>query len=89
MSAFATTSRLVLGQQAVPVKAGEGAANLAGLRANRDRIKGSVTSEAQYRLAAAQFEKRPEPPGTLLAWVCRGGTDHLDLEHDRLVLRPA
>lgn len=66
-----------------------GTDNLAGLRANMDRIRGSVTSEAQYRLSAAQFEKRPEPPGTLLAWVCQRDTDHLDLEHDRLVLRPA
>lgn len=66
-----------------------GTANLAGLRANMARIEHSTTSEAQYRRAVSQFEQRPEPPGTLLAWVCRGNTDHLDLAHDRLVLNPA
>jgi len=63
--------------------------NLAGLKANMARIEASTTSEAQYRLAVSQFEKRPEPPGILLTWVCRGNTDHLDLVHDRLVLNPA
>ncbi len=52
------------------------------------RIQGSTTSEAQYRQAVSQFEKRPEPPGTLLAWACRGNTDYLDLARDRLVLSP-
>lgn len=66
-----------------------GMANLAGLRANMDRIRASTTSEAQYGRAVAQFEVCPEPPGVLLAWVCRGDADHLDLERDRLVLRPA
>ena len=66
-----------------------GTGNLAGLKANMARIRRSTTNEAQYRLAVSQFGKRPEPPGTLLTWVCRGNTDHLDLMHDRLVLRPA
>jgi len=66
-----------------------GTDNLAGLKANMARIKASTTSEAQYHLAVSQFEKRPEPPGTLLTWVCRGNTDHLDLVHDRLLLSPA
>ena len=66
-----------------------GADSLAGLKANMGRIRCSATSEAQYRLTAAQFEERPVPPGTLLTWACRGDTGHLDLEHDRLVLRPA
>ncbi len=66
-----------------------GTGNLAGLKANMARIRHSKTNEAQYRLAVSQFGKRPEPPGTLLTWVCGGNTDHLDLVHDRLVLRPA
>ncbi len=37
-----------------------------------------------YHMAVLQFERRPEPPGMLLTSVAR--TDHLDLEHDRLVL---
>jgi len=65
-----------------------GADNLAGLRTNMHRIQGSVTTDAQYRRAVAQFSKHPEPPGTLLSWVCRGRPDYLDLEQDRLVLRP-
>lgn len=63
--------------------------NLAGLTANMHRIRGSATTEAQYRQAVAQFSRRPEPPGTLLSWVCRGNLEYLDLEQDRLVLRPA
>jgi len=66
-----------------------GADSLAGFKANMDRIRRSTTSEAQYRLAASQFEEHPVPPGTLLTWACRSDTDHLDLEYDRLVLRPA
>lgn len=66
-----------------------GAANLAGLRATMDRIRASTTSEAQYRRAVSRFERRPEPPEALLAWVCRGDADHLDLARDRLMLRPA
>ena len=48
-----------------------------------------MTSEAQYRLAASQFEEHPVPPGTLLTRACQGNTGHLDLVHDRLVLNPA
>lgn len=66
-----------------------GTDNLAGLKANMDRIGVSTTSEAQYRLAVSQFEMRQEPPGKLLTWVCRGNIDHLDLVRDRLVLNPA
>jgi hypothetical protein len=63
--------------------------NLAGLKANMHRIRGSATTEVQYCQAVAQFSRRPEPPGTLLSWVCRGKPGYLDLEQDRLVLRPA
>ena len=63
--------------------------NLAGLKANMHRIRGSATTDAQYRQAVAQFRKRPEPLGTLLSWVCRGQPKYLDLEQDRLLLRPA
>jgi len=72
-----------------PFRSSIGTDNLAGLKTNMARIEASTTSEAQYRLAVSQFVKRPEPPGTLLTWVCRGNTNHLDLVHDRLVLSPA
>lgn len=70
-------------------RSGMGPDSLANLRANMDRIERSTTSEAQYQQATAQVGRRPEPPGTLLTWVCRSNADYLDLEHDRLVLRPA
>jgi len=66
-----------------------GAGNLAGLKTNMSRIQGSTTTDAQYRKAVSQFERRPEPPGTLLNWVCRDKTEYLDLAQDRLVLTPA
>ena len=69
-------------------RSGLGPDSLANLRTNMDRIERSTTSEAQYRRAMAQIGRRPEPPGTLLTWVCRGNADHLDLAQDRLVLRP-
>ena len=70
-------------------RSGMGPDSLANLRANMDRIERSTTSEAQYWKATAQIGRCPEPPGTLLTWVCRGNPGHLDLEHERLVLRPA
>lgn len=66
-----------------------GTSGLAGLRSNMARIERSTTSEAQYRRAVSQFAVSPEPPGTLLAWACRGDTGQLDLARDRLVLNPA
>ena len=66
-----------------------GSDNLAGLKANMSRIQGSTTTEAQYRLAVAQFGRRPEPPGQLLTWVCRDIGGSLDRAEDRLVLSPA
>jgi hypothetical protein len=74
---------------ATAFRSGIGAKSLAGLKANMGRIRRSTTSEAHYRLATKQFEVSPEPPGTLLTWVCQGNTDHLDLVEDRLVLSPA
>ena len=76
-------------RRATAFRSSIGKDNLAGLKANMHRIRGSATTEAQYRQAVAQFSKRPEPPGTLLSWVCRGKPEYLDLEQDRLVLRPA
>jgi len=66
-----------------------GAGNVAALKANMSRIQGLATTDAQYRQAVSQFERHPEPPGTLLAWVCQDNTEYLDLARDRLVLSPA
>jgi hypothetical protein len=76
-------------RRATAFRSSIGRDNLAGLKANMHRIRGSATTDAQYRQAVAQFRKRPEPPGTLLSWVCRDQPKYLDLEQDRLVLRPA
>lgn len=69
-------------------RSGMGADSLAGLKANMGRIRRSATSETQYRLAVAQFEEHPVPPGILLTWACRGDAGYLDLAHDPLVLNP-
>ena len=39
--------------------------------------------------AVAAFAKDPQPPGTLLQWVCREEMAALDLLTDRLALTPA
>jgi len=76
-------------RRATAFRSSIGRDNLAGLKANMHRIRGSATTDAHYRQTVAQFRKRPEPPGTLLSWVCRDQPKYLDLEQDRLVLRPA
>jgi len=62
---------------------------LAGLHAHRARLHHSTTTEAQYQLAVAVFAKDPQPPGSLLQWVCREEMAALDLLTDRLALTPA
>ena len=59
-------------RRATAFRSSIGSDNLAGLKANMHRIRGSSTTDAQYRQAVAQFIERPDPPGTLLSWVCRG-----------------
>ena len=66
-----------------------GQENLAGLRTNLSRIQHSTTTDGQYQTAVSAFERNPEPPGTLLHWVCRDNPDYLDLTIDRLDLTPA
>jgi len=66
-----------------------GDTNLAGLTTNLPRIRGSATSDAQYRRAVSSFRKNPDPPGVLLDWVCRDRLDYLDVAKDYLELTPA
>jgi hypothetical protein len=66
-----------------------GQADLAGLKTNFPRIRRSATTDAQYRRAVASFGKNPDPPGTMLDWVCRDHPDYLDLTTDRFELTPA
>lgn len=63
--------------------------NLIWLKANMARIQASSTTDTQYRQAVSSFARRPDPPGTMLTWVCRNNTDYLDLAEDPLMLRPA
>lgn len=65
-----------------------GEENLAGLKTNLPRIQRSTTTDMQYRKAVAQFERNPDPAGTLLDWVCRDNIEYLDLTKDRLDLNP-
>jgi hypothetical protein len=66
-----------------------GQANLVGIKTNLPRILQSTTTDEQYRRVLAQFERNPDPPGTLLTWVCRENAEYLDLTKDRLTLTPA
>ena len=66
-----------------------GEVNLAGLIDHQPRLARSSTTEAQYDDALAQFRSRPEPPGVMLDWVCRGDLGYLDLTGVRLDLTPA
>jgi hypothetical protein len=63
--------------------------NLAGLKTNLPRIQQSKTTDAQYRKTVSAFMRNPEPPGTLLNWVCRDNVAYLDLSKDRLEMTPA
>jgi hypothetical protein len=76
-------------RQATAFRSGLGNANLAGLKANLSRLQRSATTDAQYRQAVSQFERHPDPPGTLLRWVCRDSVDSLDPAQDPLVMNPA
>lgn len=60
-----------------------------GLKANLSRILRSKTTEAQYQDAVLQFERKPDPAGKLLHWVCRDDESYLDLSKDRLELKPS
>jgi hypothetical protein len=76
-------------RQATAFRSDIGAASLAGLKANLSHLQRSATTDAQYRQAVSQFERHPEPPGTLLRWVCRDNMNYLDLAQDPLVMNPA
>jgi hypothetical protein len=65
-----------------------GEAVLAGLHEHFPRIERSTTSSMQYDKALTQFRRRPEPPGQMLGWVCRGDPSYLDLANDRMELVP-
>jgi CheY-like chemotaxis protein len=65
-----------------------GQPDLVGLDSHLPRIRGSTTTDAQYRKGISSFAKNPEPPGILLNWVCQDRVEYLDLVEDRLDLTP-
>ena len=65
-----------------------GRADMAGLRVHLGCLRGSTTTEAQYRDAVSYFASHREPGGVLLDWVCRDRLDDLDLTGDCLELGP-
>lgn len=65
-----------------------GEEDLVGLKINHQRMMNSTTTAAQYEKALAQFTKNPNPPGTLLTWVCYENDQALDLINDRLEMTP-
>jgi hypothetical protein len=66
---------------------GEG--NLTALRSYLPRIQHSQTTEAQYQQLVTSFRNKPEPPGTLLRWVCHDNPEYLNLFEERLEMIPA
>ncbi len=61
---------------------------LTGLRDHLPRLLGSTTPAARYEEVLARLRQRPQPPGRVLAWACRGDLAALDLKNDRLELSP-
>ncbi len=75
-------------QQVTAFRSGLGDDDMVGLKTNHPRIMASMTTPAQYETAVAQFAHNPDPPGTLLTWVCQECFEALDLVNDRLEMNP-
>ena len=52
--------------------------DLVALKSNMRRIRRSSTTEMQYAQVLSQFRLRPDPPGSILDWVCRDKPAYLD-----------
>ena len=64
------------------------AQDLAGLRTNQEQFGEDSCSLEQYESAVKTFTKNPDPPGTVMNWVCRNNWDYLDLKKYPLDLNP-
>lgn len=60
----------------------------AGLRTNQEQFSDGTCSSEHYELAVEAFTKSPDPPGTVMNWVCRNNWDYLDLKRYPLDLNP-
>jgi hypothetical protein len=72
--------------QVTAFRADLGSEGLAILRGNRARLQSSTTTEDQYQQALTSFAAHPDPPGTLLHWVCRETVAAVDLTINRMAL---
>jgi hypothetical protein len=75
--------------EATAFRADVGQGDLAGLKANIQRIRRSATTDEQYEALVAQFRRRPYPPGPMLEWTCRNSDAALNPSQDPLELSPA
>lgn len=75
-------------QHVTAFKANVDGVSLSGLVDHLPRILRSTTTSAKYDQVLAAFSRRPQPPGPMLDWVCRGNLSYLDLVEDRLDLSP-
>lgn len=65
-----------------------GAQNLVGMRDSLPIIQAATTTEDQYEQGVQAFARNPDPPGTLMTWVCRDNPDYLDLMANVFELPP-
>jgi hypothetical protein len=62
--------------------------NLVGLRTNLEHFGRVSCLPAQYEKVCRAFAKNPQPPGQMMAWVCRDNPDYLDLTKNRMEVNP-
>lgn len=65
-----------------------GEENLAGMRDSLPVMQAVTTTDDQYEKGVQAFARNPDPPGTLMTWVCRDNPDYLDLTTNVLELPP-
>ena len=75
-------------QHVTTFRADVGETTLTGLIDHLPRLMRSTTCGARYDKVLAQFRRRPEPPGDVLARVCHGDLSYLDPTKDRMELVP-
>ncbi len=62
--------------------------NLAGIRDSLVTIKTAVTAKRDYAAGIDAFRRAPDPPSTLLRWVCNDDPKYLVLDSDPMILPP-
>ncbi len=62
---------------------------ITGIWRHDDRIWRSTTTQKQYEKAVVEFTEDPDPPGTMLEWVCFDNPDYLDLTGEVIEMTPS